>query len=142
MIRSVPRRTLMRAGLVLCLPFVAPATRACEVLVGGFRILHPWTRATAADATSAVLCMTFDGLIAVETPVAEGAEMGGLAAAPTVDFPIPVGQESVLGEGGTFVRLVGLKHPLQVGRSYPLRLGFENAGAVPATLNVDFGRFR
>jgi copper(I)-binding protein len=83
-----------------------------------------------------------DRLIAVETPVAEGAQMGGEAAGGAVNFVIPAGQASALSEQGSFVRLVGLRHPLEIGRNYPLHLGFERAGLVIARLNVDFARFR
>ncbi|WP_341892848.1 copper chaperone PCu(A)C [Variovorax sp. YR752] len=148
MAHPFPRRSVLRTGLALCASLALPQARACEYFADGLRITHPWTRATAPGATTAVLCMGFDEvlvddrLIAVETPVAEGAEMGGLSAGREVNFAIPAGQSSALGEHGSFVRLVGLKHPLEVGRTYPLNLGFERAGLVIATLNVDFARFR
>jgi copper(I)-binding protein len=143
-----PRRSVLRAGLALCVPLAATPSRACEYFADGLRISHPWTRATAPGATSAVLCMGFDEvsaddrLIAVETPVAESAEMGGLSAGREVNFPIPAGQSSALSEHGSFVRLLGLKHALEVGRIYPLNLRFERSGLVIAKLNVDFARFR
>lgn len=143
-----PRRSVLRAGLALSVPLALPQARACEYFADGLRISHPWTRATAPGATTAVLCMGFDEvsaddrLIAVETPVAEAAEMGGLSAGREVNFLIPAGQSSALSEHGSFVRLLGLKHPLEVGRIYPLNLGFERAGLVIAKLNVDFARFR
>lgn len=135
-------------GLAICAPAAVSRVGACEILVGGFRILHPWTRATEPGVTSAMLCLVIDEvteadrLVSVSTPVADGAEMGGLDAGPKIDWPIPLGRVSALSEQGTFVRLVGLKHALHVGRVYPLSLGFENAGPVSATLSVDFGRFR
>jgi copper(I)-binding protein len=145
----VSRRAVMRAGLAVGLSGAAAMnTQACEILVGGFRILHPWTRATEPGETSAPLCMTIDQvteadrLVSVSTPVAEGAEMGGAAAGPVVDWPLPLGVESVFSEQGAHVRLVGLKLPLRVGRVYPLLLGFDKAGLVVATVSVDFGRFR
>ena len=141
------RRDLLRAGLALGAATALPQARACEYFAAHLRITHPWTRAAADGARSAVLCMKFDEvtradrLIAVETPVAAGAEMGGLLRGPKVDFPIPAGQESLLSEAGTFVRLVGLAAPLQVGRSYPLTLVFERSGVIEASLNVDYTRF-
>ena len=83
-----------------------------------------------------------DRLILVETPIASGAEMGGIGAGPVVNFAIPQGQETYLHDGGTFVRLVGLKHPLEVGRSYPLRLGFEKGGSHDTVIAVDYLRFK
>lgn len=142
------RRLVLRAGLAACFPVMLAPARACEYFADGLRISHPWTRATAPGATTAVLCMGFDEvtaddrLIAVETPVAEGAEMGGMAPGREVNFAIPAGQSSALSEHGSFVRLTGLKHPLEVGRIYPLNLHFERSGLVLAKLNVDFARFR
>ncbi|MDP2006959.1 MAG: copper chaperone PCu(A)C [Rubrivivax sp.] len=142
------RRRLLQAGLALCMVALAPRVRACEFMTPTLRVTHPWTRATGHDATTAVLCMRFDEvseadrLILVETPVATSAEMGGALARPTVDFLIPQGEETYLDDSGTFVRLLGLTQPLQLGRSYPLRLGFEKGGVFNTTLGVDFGRFR
>jgi copper(I)-binding protein len=58
-----------------------------------------------------------------------------------VDFAIPADQSSVLTESGTYLRLVGLKFPLQVGREYPLTLVFRKAGPVLAKLSIDYARF-
>jgi copper(I)-binding protein len=145
---SLHRRNVLRAGLALCAPLALPDAHACEYFADGLRVSHPWTRATPPGATTAVLCMGFDEvaaddrLIAVETPVAAGAEMGGATAGGAVNFVIPAGQASALSEHGSFVRLVGLRHALEIGRTYPLTLGFERAGLVIASLNVDYARFR
>jgi len=145
---SFPRRHALHAGLALAASLALPAARACEFMTSTLRVTHPWTRATGHDATSTVLCMRFDEvsetdrLILVETPIATSAEMGGVLARPEVDFLIPHGQETYLDDSGTFVRLLGLTQPLQLGRSYPLRLGFEKGGVFNTTVSVDFGRFR
>lgn len=141
---SIHRRGVLHAGLAFGAALVVPAARACEFYTSTLRVTHPWTRATAHDATSAVLCMKFDEvtqadrLILVETPVAAGAAMGGLETGPAVNFFIPAGQETLLSETGIYVRLVGLKFPLEVGRSYPLVLGFEKGGVFNADLSVDY----
>ncbi len=44
------------------------------------------------------------------------------------------------GETGTFIRCVGLRHPLELGRSYPLKLVFEHGGVVDADIDIDFER--
>lgn len=140
------RRHLLRSGLAAGVALVAPGARACEYFSPNLRVVHPWTRAT--DAGFAIVCMKFDDvtladrLVAVHTPVAESAEMAGPDAGPGVDFVIPPGQVSTLGETGTQLRLVGLKHALEVARSYPLDLVFERGGTVAATLNVDYTAFR
>lgn len=142
--RNIHRRTALRAGVALFASLVIPPARACEYFTGTLRITHPWTRATSPDATSALLCMKFDEvrasdrLIGVDTPVATGAELAGKNAGAAVNVPIPEGLETVLSEEGTHIRLLGLKHPLFIGRSYPLQLTFEKSGTVNATLNVDY----
>lgn len=144
--RSIHRRALLRAGFAASLPLVIPAARACEFFTTNLRVLHPWTRATAPGDTSALLCMTLDQvtladrLIRVETPVARDAEMGGAGARGAIDLAIPPGRETVLSETGRFIRLTGLRHPLQLGRSYPLTLVFERGGAVAADIDVDYER--
>ncbi|CAD5371311.1 Copper metallochaperone, bacterial analog of Cox17 protein [Rubrivivax sp. A210] len=140
------RRQLLRTGLALGAALALPAARACEFTTGTLRVTHPWTR--ASDGDTAVLCMKFDEvveadrLVLVETPIATRAEMAGELALPHVDFLIPAGQTVHLEEAGTYVRLLGLRFPLELGRSYPLRLGFEKAGVFKANLTVDYGRFR
>ena len=151
------RRDLLRSGLALGAALLLPAARACEFFSPTMRILHPWTRASEPGATTAVVCMRFDEvtrddrLMQVQTPVAATAEMGGVeltggrigsGLAAGLDFLIPAGQQSALAEGGRFVRLLALRHPLEVGRSYPLTLVFEQGGVVNATLTVDFASFR
>jgi copper(I)-binding protein len=128
-------------------PAIRPPARACEYFAPTLRVYHPWTRATGPQATHAVVCMTFDEvtdsdrLVAVETPVAARAELGGVGERSLIDLPIPAGRETVLTEAGTHVRLVGLRHSLEVGCAYPLKLVFEKGGEVRATLNVDYTRF-
>lgn len=142
------RRQALNAALALGASLALPSARACEFMTSTLRVTHPWTRATDHGATSTVLCMRFDEvsetdrLILVETPIATSAEMGGALARPEVDFLIPQGEETYLDDSGTFVRLLGLTQPLQLGRSYPLRLGFEKGGVFNTTVSVDFGRFR
>jgi copper(I)-binding protein len=142
--RPLLRRSLLRTGLALSASLALPTARACEFFAPNLRIIHPWTRATAPGVTVATVCMSFDDvtradrLIAVSTPVATTAEMGGVGAAAQVSFRIPAGQSSALSETGTFLRLVGLLHPLELGRSYPLTLVFERGGTVQADFDVDY----
>jgi hypothetical protein len=146
--QAIPRRRLLQGGLALSVSLLAPQARACEFFSSNLRIFHPWTRASEEGAEFAVVCMKFDEvlhddrLIGVETPIARAAEMGGTGAMPRVDFAIRAGQESVLSEGGTHLRLVGLTQAIEVARAYPLKLVFERGGEVSALLNVDYTSFR
>ena len=142
------RRLLLQAGCASGLSLAGVAARACEFSGSTLRVTHPWTRATSDEATTAVVCMKFDEvlqderLIGIQTPIATGAEMGGLGARDGVGFDIPKGQVSHLSESGSFIRLLGLLQPLEVGRTYPLQLLFEKGGSLRADLSVDYTRFR
>lgn len=140
----IARRRLLQAGLALGLVPVIPSARACEFFSPHLRIEHPWTRATREGSRFAAVNMRFDQvavddrLVGAHTPVAHRASMGGVDAGPLVDFVIPAGRESVLSEHGTFLRLEGLRHALEVGRTYPLTLVFAKGGEVLAAFDVDY----
>lgn len=142
---SARRRELLRATAALGLLGLAPQSRACEYFTTTLRVTHPWTRATASDANSAILITRFDEvtstdrLIAVETPVAGRAELVTGNTTGKIDLEIPEGLLTELSEDGTYIRLLDLAHPLKLGRSYPLLLSFEKGGIAHATLNVDYG---
>jgi copper(I)-binding protein len=144
MSRLIHRRRLLEAGLAASVGWAGPASRACEFFGANLRVFHPWSRATAPDATTGILCMTIDEvtaedrLLGAQSPVAESVQMGGPGAGRDVDLLIPPGRETVLSEAGAHLLLVGLKHPLEMGRSYPLLLTFARSGAVISKLNVDY----
>jgi len=142
------RRRLLQAAGLLGMGFQGTRAAACEFWTANLRVLHPWTRATADDATTATVCMRFDQvaeddrLLGVTCMVASGAELVGPAAGDgRIDIAIPKGAETVLGEHGTQLRLTGLLQPLEVGRAYPMQLRFERGGVLRADLTVDFARF-
>ena len=149
----MPKPALLRRHLLVALAGAGLSHRAqaCEFFSSHMRIWHPWTRATRIDADSARLCMRFDDvhktdrLVGIETPVAAGARLAG-PGAPTggqgLSLLIREGQELALTEDGLHIELLDLQQPLQVGRSFPLRLVFESAGAVEAQLNVDYAGLR
>lgn len=144
----LPRRhVLLTLGT---LPFARPA-RACEFFSSHLRIWHPWTRATRVDAETAQVFMRFDEvqqtdrLIGIETPVAAGARLAGPGApadARGLSLLICEGETLTLAENGLHIELLDLQQPLQIGRSFPMRLVFEAAGTVNATLNVDYAGLR
>lgn len=144
--RTFGRRSFLTAGLAVSTVLLVPAARACETFTSTLRILHPWTRATDAGDPFAIVCLTFDEvtstdrLIGVRSPVATGAEMGGAKSGGPVDVLIPAKRETVFSEEGVHVRLVGLKHPLGLGRAYPLTLIFEKGGSIGTELSVDYPR--
>ena len=138
------RRKLLRMSVALAVSLVAPATRAHEFFSKNLTVIHPWTRATAEGATSAIVSMSFedvihsDRLIGAQTPVATSAELGGEGAGLSFDFPIREGQNAELSEAGVYLRLLGLKHPLLLGREYPMTLVFASGGPIRAALLIDY----
>jgi copper(I)-binding protein len=145
------RRICLQAALAGGLAWAGMPARACEFFSSNLRVTHPWTRASGDHDNSAIVAMRFDQvekddrLIGVETMVASGVEMvraGVDGAQKGVDFFIPKGQESELSETGTFLRLTGLRMPLDFGRVYPMRLHFETGGILNTDLSVEFARFR
>lgn len=130
---------------------LARPSGACEFFSSHLRIWHPWTRATRVDADTAQLCMRFDEvqqsdrLVGVETPVAAGARLAGPGApegAQDLSLLIRAGEVLTLAEDGLHIELMDLQQPLQIGRSFPLRLIFEFAEPVNAMLNVDYAGLR
>ena len=146
---DMQRRLLFHSGLAMGAAVWVPAARACEFFSANLRVFHPWTRASAVHADTALVSMKFDEviqadrLLGAETPVAAAAELLGpdVQAGAPMDLFIPAGQETLLSETGTCLRLVGLHFALQVGREYPLKLTFEKGGMVQARLSVDYARF-
>jgi copper(I)-binding protein len=140
----IHRRKVLQAGLAMGASLCLPSARACEFFTTTLRVTHPWTRATPEGATSAIVCMRIDQvrktdrLIGVETPVAEGAEMAGLGARPGVNLLLLQGQETILGETGLQLRLIGLKQPLMIATTHPMRLIFEQGGVLESELNIDY----
>ena len=144
---ALQRRHFLRFGLAGVGLWVGSQAQACEFFAAHLRITHPWTRATAPGETSALVCLRIDEvtlsdrLIQVVTPVADAAEMGGVLLPGPVNVAIPVDEVTQLSEAGPHIRLVGLRHPLEVAREYPMDLIFERAGVVQARLSVDYTRF-
>lgn len=138
------RRHILRAGLALGASCLVPPARACEFFASTLRVTHPWTRVTPAEAPFAMVCMKIDQvtrtdrLIGLVTPVATGAEIGGISTGRSLDLLIEKGREVQLVEAGVHLRLTGLTQPLLIGRSYPMRLIFEKGGVLEAELNVDY----
>jgi periplasmic copper chaperone A len=110
---------------------------------------HAWARASAGTTGAAYLSVTNQGttpdrLLAVETPAAERAalhestlENGVMKMRPLGPVTIAPGQSLQLKPGADHVMLMGLKHPLKAGESFPLTLTLEKAGDVQVTVKVE-----
>jgi len=139
----------VRYSLVAVLALAAaqiPTDRswAADYSVGSIHITQPWARATPKGATSAAgyMTVTNDGAAAdrltcstdaaaqcqIHSMSMEGGVMkmrpaeGGLEIKP--------GETVTLKPSGFHVMFVGLKHPLEPGKTVAVTLKFEHAGAV------------
>lgn len=152
---DVSRRAALHAGLALCASSVVPAARACEFFSPRLRVYHPWTRVTPESAPFANVFMRVDQvtgpdrLIGVETMVATRAQLIGMGTDKDkdkdqsgVDLSFQPGSELVMSEAGIHLRLLGLTQPLLIGRTYPMRLVFEQGGPLDAQLSVDYMAFQ
>lgn len=139
------RRTLLQAGLLAGVGAVAVPARACEFFTPQLRITHPWACATPETAAFAPIFMridevnTSDRLISAHTPLARSVELAGISTPPGkgLNLLIERGSELRMSSDGIHLRLVGLKQPLLLSRSYPLTLVFEKGGTVHADLSID-----
>lgn len=141
------RRRLLCAAAGLPLATLGRQATACEFFSPLLRIDHPWTRATAPGADHAVLIARFDDvmetdrLIGIKAEWADGAVLVSADGVGPLDLEIPKGETVALDEAGTHIRLVGLKAPLQFGRTYPMTMHFTRGGPTPVDLNVDYAQF-
>lgn len=130
-------------AVITCLPFDVAHAEGVVVSDG-------WVRASigAASNSAAYMKLTTEGetgdrLIAVETPVAQRAELhnhimeDGIARMRAVDV-IDVGPEEpvTLEPGGLHIMLMGLKEKLELGATLPLTLSFEKAGDMDVDLPI------
>lgn len=140
-----------RCLLLLAAAFTRASTAlAHDYMQGDIHIIKPWSRPLPAISANGAAYMTLvnkgtapDRLLSVSTPAARKAEIhihtmeGGMMKMRPMDhIDIEPGDPSVLQPGGTHVMLIGLKEPLVEGKSFPLTLNFERAGAVEVTVII------
>ena len=146
MTASISRRLALRTVIASGAGLLLPAAQACEFYSTWMRIYQIWARETHLSDGVAPIYMQFDEvirsdrLIGIETPIAEGADMVTGGVASRLDLAIPLGQVTLLEESGNFVRLLGLRQPLELSREYPLKLIFEHGGVVHADLDINYDR--
>jgi copper(I)-binding protein len=148
MVLKVTRRSALQIGAYVSAALAFPAARAHEYFSTSLTVYHPWTRASAPGATGAVVSMKFDevqvtdSLIGAQSPIFEGSEFGGVGVTDSnrkgFKYVIQAGQPAELTEAGTYLRVLGLKFPLEIGREYPMTLIFSKSGSLKAALLIDF----
>ncbi len=136
-----------------CLGFsqvqAAPQSEPVPVDAGAIMVEQAWARASPGNATSGAAYVTLigahqaDALVGLSTEIAAVSEVHEsfvdnsvmkMRAVPRL--PVPAGRTVMLAPGGYHVMMMGLKHPLVAGQSFPLTLRFEHAPPVTVTVLV------
>jgi copper(I)-binding protein len=140
------RTTALSAGaiaLLLTLPALAPPAAAHSHKTKALEIVHPWTKASAKDATATRVFMTVksldgrpDRLIAASTARAGKVELDAANKGPTA-FTVGRDQDLVLYGDGPSLMLTGLKSPLHAYDDFTMTLVFEHAGRVEIVVMVE-----
>ena len=131
--------------------FWSIAALAAPNQVGMIRVNDGYARSTvpkqangAAYLNLANLGKQGDKLRRVSSPVAERVELhtssmdGGIMRMRELDdIPLPAGGSVVMQPGqGAHLMLIGLKQPLQAGKTLPLTLEFEKAGNLTLQIGI------
>ncbi len=130
--------------LTLLLLFSSPSFSQGEPENGTIEITNVWSRPTGGRTMSAVLYLALtnkmtgaDKLIAIDTPIAEIAEMhstvhsNNIVLMRAVDFiTLEPGVRFEFKTGGHHIMLMKLHQPLALGARFPVTLTFENAGKI------------
>ena len=143
--------TLSRLTLVFALLLgFAGSAAAGEAMKGDIHVDRPWARASIGAAKAGAAYMTLanhgsqaDRLLAVETDAARRSELhthlmedGVMKMRQVEAIEVAPGTPTVLAPGGLHIMLMGLAAPLEQGKSFPLRLIFERAGALEVTVEI------
>lgn len=114
-------------------------------------VKNAWVRATVpgqntAGAYMELTCQTRCALLAVESPVAEKAELhtmsmdGGVMRMRQLSkIDLPAKKSVKLDPGGLHVMLINVKQPLKDGDKVPLTLTVQGAGDSKSVVTVDAG---
>jgi copper(I)-binding protein len=134
-------------------PFLALVLLGAQPAQAGasIEIADPFARATLPQMKTGVVYLTIvnhgpvdDQLLAAASPVAASAELHATAMDANLmqmsalpGLALPVGKTVELKPGGVHIMLLGLKQPLEMGASFPIRLTFEKAPPIEVTVRIE-----
>jgi copper(I)-binding protein len=113
------------------------------------QITNAWARGTPGGAETGAIYLTLespsgDKLVGVSTPVAKKADMhmmtmenGVMKMRPLDGVDLPPGKPTTLKPGGMHIMLMGLRHPLKAGQSFPMTLKFAKSGTREVQVEVE-----
>ena len=125
------------------------ATAAANAAKANIEVTEAWTRATAANATTAAIYLNIrsvkdaDRLIGARVWNADKVEIhntttvnGQTRMAPAVPFAIAAGARVLFAPGAMHVMLSGLRAPLREGDSFLISLEFEKGGTQTTAVRI------
>jgi len=145
----VKYRSFRALVLTICLSIVAQV-QAQTSTASSVSVEHPWARATAGGAKTAVVYVTLinrretaDRLIGASTPVAEKVQFhqeiddkGIMRMRQQAAVDIGPGGTFTFKPGGAHMMMVGLRQPLKEGQTFSLTLEFEKGGKVEVQVPI------
>ncbi|MGB7035838.1 MAG: copper chaperone PCu(A)C [Xanthobacteraceae bacterium] len=138
------------AFAALLIGFAGPAL-AQTAGGGAITVQQPWSRATPNGAKTGAVYLTIDNksgtadkLTGASSDVADKTQIHQMSVDNGVmkmreltdGLSVPANGSVVLKPGSYHVMLIGLKKPLTVGETFPLKLTFANAGTISVTVPV------
>jgi copper(I)-binding protein len=145
----VSRRIASLAVLAFLLPSVAAIAIAQQPERHGIEVEQAWARATPGPTGAAYFKIVNKGdspdrLVATSTPIAEKAEAheskmanGVMTMRPLGPLTIGPGKAIQFKPSADHLMLMGLKHPLKDGDTFPLTLTFEKSGDIQIVVKVE-----
>jgi len=143
----------MKMSLFLAALSLAFAAHAHDYKLGPIAIGHPYARFTVPGQSVGGGYLKLentggdDRLVSASAPICERVEMhtmkleGDVMRMRQLDaIELPTGKTVELKSGGMHLMFVGLKAPLKVGESFPMKLRFEKAGEVTVDVKVEAPR--
>jgi periplasmic copper chaperone A len=149
MLRTFVPCGLMVALLALLAPHHAFPAEHATFAVGDLVVESPWARESVTRTGAAYLTVRNGGdqddrLVGVSSEVADKAELhssvmqdGVMKMRAVEALDVPAHGEAVLEPGGLHIMLIGLKAPLEEGKSFALTLEFEHTGEIEVMTTVE-----
>jgi len=140
--------TIVRFYFIVFLLFLGGTASAHEYFAGNFKLVHPWSEASNPGVTEADVYCIFedvrqdDKLLSAKSSMAESIEIRKSASSPGRQWEvlevleIPSNAVLQLSKASVYLAIVGLRAPLQWGRSYPMQMQFERAGIVNVMVSI------
>ena len=132
---------------------LSASVSAQQNALGDLSVERPWARELPPVAPNGAAYLRIenagnaaDRIVSASSPIAKRVELhahetdGGVMKMRHVhSVEVPARGAVSFEPGRMHVMLIGLKEPLVAGRSFPLTLGFQNAGEIEVTVEITDG---